>query len=37
MREEERIRRERQKIEEEFKQEENKKKAKFSEIQQANA
>lgn len=33
MREEERIRRERMKIEEEYKMEENKKKAKFNEIQ----
>ena len=37
MREEERIRRERQKIDDEFRFEEEKKKAKFSDIQKANA
>ena len=37
MREEERIRREREQIEMEFKKEEEKKKAKFSDIQKANA
>lgn len=37
MREEERIRKEREQIEMEFKREEDKKKAKFNEIQQANA